>query len=123
MLVLLSGVSGAGKDTIKKELIARMDNVESLPSFTDILPLESLIPVPIETPPITVDEAVGKIYLLALVSIPSSLFLSVELINPLLVEVTVVYVVSDEGIPKLVISDLVTAVAEVTCPNALVVIL
>ena len=35
MLVLLSGVSGAGKDTIKKELIARMDNVESLPSFTD----------------------------------------------------------------------------------------
>ena len=41
MLVLLSGVSGAGKDTIKKELIARMDNVESLPSFTDssVLPI------------------------------------------------------------------------------------
>lgn len=35
MLVLLSGVSGAGKDTIKKELIKRMENVESLPSFTD----------------------------------------------------------------------------------------
>ena len=34
MLVLLSGVSGAGKDTIKKELIKRMENVESLPSFT-----------------------------------------------------------------------------------------
>ena len=34
MLVLLSGVSGAGKDTIKKELIKRMENVISLPSFT-----------------------------------------------------------------------------------------
>ena len=40
MLVLLSGVSGAGKDTIKKELIKRMGNVESLPSFTDRLPRE-----------------------------------------------------------------------------------
>jgi len=35
MLVLLSGVSGAGKDTIKRELIKRMKNVESLPSYTD----------------------------------------------------------------------------------------
>ena len=35
MLVLLSGVSGAGKDTIKKELISRMENVISLPSYTD----------------------------------------------------------------------------------------
>lgn len=34
MLVLLSGVSGAGKDTIKKELIKRMKNVVSLPSYT-----------------------------------------------------------------------------------------
>ena len=34
MLVILSGVAGAGKDTIKKELINRMENVESLPSFT-----------------------------------------------------------------------------------------
>ena len=34
MLVILSGVSGAGKDTIKNELINRMDNVESLPSYT-----------------------------------------------------------------------------------------
>ena len=34
MLVILSGVSGAGKDTIKKELIKRMANVESLPSYT-----------------------------------------------------------------------------------------
>ena len=33
MLVLLSGVSGAGKDTIKKQLITRMENVESLPSY------------------------------------------------------------------------------------------
>ena len=38
MLVLLSGVSGAGKDTIKKELIKRMENVESLPSYTDRAP-------------------------------------------------------------------------------------
>lgn len=34
MLVILSGVAGAGKDTIKKELITRMEKVESLPSFT-----------------------------------------------------------------------------------------
>ena len=34
MLVILSGVSGAGKDTIKKELIARMPNIVTLPSFT-----------------------------------------------------------------------------------------
>ncbi len=34
MLVILSGVAGAGKDTIKKELIKRMKNVESLPSYT-----------------------------------------------------------------------------------------
>ena len=40
MLVLLSGVSGAGKDTIKKELIKRMDNVTSIPSFTDRKPRE-----------------------------------------------------------------------------------
>ena len=38
MLVLLSGVSGAGKDTIKKQLITRMENVESLPSYTDRAP-------------------------------------------------------------------------------------
>lgn len=34
MLVILSGVSGAGKDTIKKELLKRMDDVITLPSFT-----------------------------------------------------------------------------------------
>ena len=34
MLVILSGVSGAGKDTIKKELIKRMEDIISLPSFT-----------------------------------------------------------------------------------------
>ena len=38
MLVLLSGVSGAGKDTIKKELMKRMDNVTSMPSYTDRQP-------------------------------------------------------------------------------------
>ena len=40
MLILLSGVSGSGKDTIKKELIKRMENVESLPSYTDRCPRE-----------------------------------------------------------------------------------
>lgn len=48
MLVLLSGVSGAGKDTIKKELIKRMDNVTSMPSYTDRKPRP--------------DEENGKIY-------------------------------------------------------------
>ena len=38
MLVVLSGVSGAGKDTIKKALIARMDNVISLTSYTSRAP-------------------------------------------------------------------------------------
>ena len=44
MLVLLSGVSGAGKDTIKKELIERMENVVSLPSYTDRKPRNNDIP-------------------------------------------------------------------------------
>ncbi len=35
MLVILSGVSGAGKDTIKRELIKREDNIITIPSFTD----------------------------------------------------------------------------------------
>ena len=43
MLVLLSGVSGAGKDTIKKELIKRMENVISMPSYTDRKPREGEI--------------------------------------------------------------------------------
>ena len=34
MLVILSGVSGAGKDTIKKELLKRISNAVTLPSFT-----------------------------------------------------------------------------------------
>ena len=40
MLVLLSGVSGAGKDTIKKELMKRLDNITSMPSYTDRKPRE-----------------------------------------------------------------------------------
>lgn len=35
MLVILSGVSGSGKDTIKRELINRMNNVVTIASFTD----------------------------------------------------------------------------------------
>ena len=34
VLVILSGVSGAGKDTIKKELLKRISNAVTLPSFT-----------------------------------------------------------------------------------------
>ena len=34
MLVILSGVSGAGKDTIKKELLKRMSETTTLPSYT-----------------------------------------------------------------------------------------
>ncbi len=40
MLVILSGVSGAGKDTIKKELINRMEDVVTLPSITSRNPRE-----------------------------------------------------------------------------------
>ena len=35
MLVILSGVSGAGKDTITKELIKRNSNMITIPSYTD----------------------------------------------------------------------------------------
>lgn len=35
MLVILSGVSGAGKDTITKELIKRNSNMVTIPSYTD----------------------------------------------------------------------------------------
>lgn len=35
MLVILSGVAGAGKDTIAKEVIRQMENVVSIPSITD----------------------------------------------------------------------------------------
>ena len=34
MLVILAGVAGAGKDTIARALIKRMDNLISIPSFT-----------------------------------------------------------------------------------------
>ncbi len=44
MLVILSGVAGAGKDTIKKEIISRMENVKSIPSFTTRAPRKGDIP-------------------------------------------------------------------------------
>lgn len=44
MLVILSGVAGAGKDTIKKELIKRMENVVTLPSYTNREPRIGDIP-------------------------------------------------------------------------------
>lgn len=34
MLVILSGVSGAGKDTVKKKLMNKMEDVITLPSYT-----------------------------------------------------------------------------------------
>lgn len=44
MLVILSGVSGSGKDTIKKEIIKRMDNVKTIPSLTTRAPRENDVP-------------------------------------------------------------------------------
>ena len=44
MLVILSGVSGAGKDTIKKELIKRRNNIVTIASFTDRPQRENEIP-------------------------------------------------------------------------------
>lgn len=38
MLVILAGVAGAGKDTIARAIIKRMDNVVSIPSFTSRSP-------------------------------------------------------------------------------------
>lgn len=35
MLVILSGVAGAGKDTVKKEIIKKLENAVSIPSITD----------------------------------------------------------------------------------------
>lgn len=35
MLIILSGVAGAGKDTVKKEIMKLNKMVETLPSFTD----------------------------------------------------------------------------------------
>lgn len=34
MLVILSGVSGAGKDTVKKEVVRRLDYVDTFPTVT-----------------------------------------------------------------------------------------
>ena len=44
MLVILSGVAGAGKDTIKREIIKRMENVKSIPSLTTRPPREGDVP-------------------------------------------------------------------------------
>jgi len=44
MLVILSGVAGAGKDTIKREIIKRMENVKSIPSLTSRPQREGDIP-------------------------------------------------------------------------------
>lgn len=44
MLVILSGVAGAGKDTIKRELIKRMENVSSIPSYTTRAPRDGDVP-------------------------------------------------------------------------------
>lgn len=34
MFIILSGASGSGKDTVKKELLERIDNLTTIPSFT-----------------------------------------------------------------------------------------
>ncbi len=44
MIVILSGVAGAGKDTIKNKLIERNSNFTTLPSFTSRSPRATDIP-------------------------------------------------------------------------------
>ena len=44
MLVILSGVAGAGKDTIKRELIKRVPNIVTIPSITSRNPRPGDIP-------------------------------------------------------------------------------
>ena len=44
MLVILSGVAGAGKDTIKREIVRRMENVKTIPSYTTRAPREGDVP-------------------------------------------------------------------------------
>ena len=44
MLVILSGVAGSGKDTIKKEIMKRMENVKSIPSYTTRMPRPGDVP-------------------------------------------------------------------------------
>lgn len=44
MLVILSGVAGAGKDTVKKEIINQMPNVKTIPSYTTRQQREGDIP-------------------------------------------------------------------------------
>ena len=40
MLVILSGVAGAGKDTVKSEIIKQMPHVKTIPSYTTRQPRE-----------------------------------------------------------------------------------
>ena len=44
MLVILSGVAGAGKDTIRRELIERMEGATSIPSYTTREPRADDVP-------------------------------------------------------------------------------
>ena len=44
MLVILSGVAGAGKDTIRKALVERMEGATTIPSFTTREPRADDIP-------------------------------------------------------------------------------
>ena len=44
MLVIISGASGAGKDTVKQALLKRLKNAETMPSFTSRAMREGDIP-------------------------------------------------------------------------------
>lgn len=44
MLVILSGVAGAGKDTVKREIVKQMEQVQTIPSFTTRAPRPGDIP-------------------------------------------------------------------------------
>ena len=44
MLFIISGVAGSGKNTIANEIIKRVDNIDSIPSYTTRSPREGDIP-------------------------------------------------------------------------------
>ncbi len=44
MLVILSGVAGAGKDTVRKELMKRIEKATSIPSYTTREPRADDVP-------------------------------------------------------------------------------
>ena len=44
MLFIISGVAGAGKNTIVKEIIKRVEHINTIPSYTTRAPREGDVP-------------------------------------------------------------------------------